>query len=767
MNHNDAPTMQSYPSPTANAADSGAGPFYGQPSTQHQQGLTNQDELQLAAQLSRTLAPNMNVGPGGMNENQDPRAPGNMNHQYQPDHQAHGGHPQMNQSQMDMGGQYDNSDGSIAARKRSKVSRACDECRRKKIRCDATGDGSDEQCANCRRVGTTCQFSRQPMKRGPSKGYIKELADRINTLEGAMQSSDLPVGSYPPPQDSPMQRRPSEEFSPTPNPEHLVRKRGYSSISGSAGESNSPYPPPRSASNWAPQDQPRPTNQSTPGFAPQQLVPIPLPRDTNYSPTNMASHQQWANAPDYTQNSSLDAVAHIAQSHNDQPIEWDENIVDSYYKYIHNTYPLLSLTKARLSSRLAACPGPVRDAFFEALYAAIRTFPSATPLEPRNTKQAINLMTTALYDNPSVRSPTTNLIYLQTMMLLAIEAGNRPYDLSREDATHTPSPWLGTSVGFAYSMRLHIHKNLDKSNNDPDSDDKLARRVWWSLIVMDRWHAAITTSPVLIPETTAQIYPEDRPVLGEAFYFLARLSIIIGSIAAVSLASSDLPPLTVHRATYSHLLKGQLELWRHEFSDSFILPSDSPVVHLSYWYAFIQVRLPNPEDEQIDLAKAVYHIASQMSFHPDLRSPFLHHFKLLAARTLPLLLQHEKTKKDAEYALSMLLEPRVAASPWDPQIRDLLGKRRASDAGAGAVVQKQDDNQNMITAANQGLQRLADLATASTEDRDSNANANAPTSASASASGATTSEGAPRKDGEATTTTAPAPATGQSFNGKA
>src|SRR5438874_2665703 len=118
--------------------------------------------------------------------------------------------------------------------------------------------------------------------------------------------------------------------------------------------------------------------------------------------------------------------------------------LSSYYKYIHNTYPLLSLTKSRLSSRLAACPGPVRDAFFEALYAAVRSFPSATPLEPRNTKQAINLMTTALFDNPSVRSPTTNLIYLQTMMLLAIEAGNRPYDLSREDATHTPSPWLGT-----------------------------------------------------------------------------------------------------------------------------------------------------------------------------------------------------------------------------------------------------------------------------------------------------------------------------------
>jgi hypothetical protein len=56
-------------------------------------------------------------------------------------------------------------------RKRSKVSRACDECRRKKIRCDATTESGEEQCSNCKRVGTHCQFSRIPMKRGPSKGY--------------------------------------------------------------------------------------------------------------------------------------------------------------------------------------------------------------------------------------------------------------------------------------------------------------------------------------------------------------------------------------------------------------------------------------------------------------------------------------------------------------------------------------------------------------------------------------------------------------------
>ncbi|KAJ8104103.1 hypothetical protein POJ06DRAFT_243581 [Lipomyces tetrasporus] len=79
----------------------------------------------------------------------------------------------------------------IVPRKRSKVSRACDECRRKKIRCDATADGVPEQCSSCKRVGEKCSFSRIPMKRGPSKGYIKELEDRLNSLESSFSTGDV------------------------------------------------------------------------------------------------------------------------------------------------------------------------------------------------------------------------------------------------------------------------------------------------------------------------------------------------------------------------------------------------------------------------------------------------------------------------------------------------------------------------------------------------------------------------------------------------
>lgn len=39
------------------------------------------------------------------------------------------------------------------------------------VRCDATSEAGVETCSNCRRLGVACQFSRVPMKRGPSKGY--------------------------------------------------------------------------------------------------------------------------------------------------------------------------------------------------------------------------------------------------------------------------------------------------------------------------------------------------------------------------------------------------------------------------------------------------------------------------------------------------------------------------------------------------------------------------------------------------------------------
>lgn len=104
-------------------------------------------------------------------------------------------------------------------RKRTKVSRACDECRRKKIRCDATDVDSVEPCSSCKKTGQPCLFSRHPLKRGPSKGYIKELAERLNTLENQLGNS--PQHQQQDAQQHNMQRQPPSQYPDGTHPEQI------------------------------------------------------------------------------------------------------------------------------------------------------------------------------------------------------------------------------------------------------------------------------------------------------------------------------------------------------------------------------------------------------------------------------------------------------------------------------------------------------------------------------------------------------------------
>ena len=84
---------------------------------------------------------------------------------------------------------------------------------------------------------------------------------------------------------------------------------------------------------------------------------------------------------------------------------------------------------------------------------------------------------------------------------------------------------LGLAVGLAYFLKLHVSRsytNLGGGGGDPDSSEKLCRRTWWTLVTLDRWHASSTSSPLFIPDTSTVLLPEDKNVLGESAYHLAR-----------------------------------------------------------------------------------------------------------------------------------------------------------------------------------------------------------------------------------------------------
>lgn len=167
-------------------------------------------------------------------------------------------------------------------------------------------------------VGTDLLFS-----------YIKELADRLNTLEGAMHAGEIPVSQYLPHRDSPPQRRESDEFSPPPSSENLPKKRLFTS--GPGGEFNASFQQPRSHSGWTPaQEPPRHLPHPSPGYSPAQLPPVSLQlRDGNYAhnPNGLSPVPQWRTALEPAR-ALLDGDAMQGQSHSERTPDWDDSVLD-------------------------------------------------------------------------------------------------------------------------------------------------------------------------------------------------------------------------------------------------------------------------------------------------------------------------------------------------------------------------------------------------------------------------------------------------------
>jgi hypothetical protein len=87
--------------------------------------------------------------------------------QLYPSYGMAGGSP-FNTSQASQAVQDEERDGDP---KRRRIARACDMCRKKKIKCD----GKMPKCSHCINYKTECIFTQVEKKRNPPKGYVSTL----------------------------------------------------------------------------------------------------------------------------------------------------------------------------------------------------------------------------------------------------------------------------------------------------------------------------------------------------------------------------------------------------------------------------------------------------------------------------------------------------------------------------------------------------------------------------------------------------------------
>lgn len=100
---------------------------------------------------------------------------------------------QMNAALADMSGQLFGDPGTLMEdsneAKRRRIARACDMCRKKKIKCD----GKLPACTHCINYKTECVFTQVEKKRNPPKGakYIEGLENRLGRMENLLRLSGL------------------------------------------------------------------------------------------------------------------------------------------------------------------------------------------------------------------------------------------------------------------------------------------------------------------------------------------------------------------------------------------------------------------------------------------------------------------------------------------------------------------------------------------------------------------------------------------------
>ncbi len=185
------------------------------------------------------------------------------------------------------------------------------------------------------------------------------------------------------------------------------------------------------------------------------------------------------------------------------------------------------------------------------------------------------------------------------------------------------------------------------------------------------------------------------------------ISSILGHLATVLVAPSDITMAGSKTAPIiGMLLTGELERYR-EMLPSAITHTTAPIVYLAFWHIRLLVKRASASTEPSDLLDPAMQLAFILA-HSTVISPLAHHFGVLAAVTLLDLVQVESTREEAERGLKLISEARTLAPAWDAAIRDMiLRKQHGFSSGNVSTA-----SQHALTAS-QGLQHLADLATAS------------------------------------------------------
>lgn len=192
------------------------------------------------------------------------------------------------------------------------------------------------------------------------------------------------------------------------------------------------------------------------------------------------------------------------------------DLFHSYSKLIQPFFPVLAHQEGRVHHELEKVPQNVRTALLYSRDLAVAYCTSALKPEALTTRVTSELAALKA-EGPQARTCDANLAYLQTLFFMALVTENSGPVQSRNTS------WIAEAVSIATYLNLHQSHSFEVGDTpDEDAPRKVARRVWLSLLVLDRFHASSSASPLLVAEDGARLAASDEETMGSNAYQLVR-----------------------------------------------------------------------------------------------------------------------------------------------------------------------------------------------------------------------------------------------------
>lgn len=125
-----------------------------------------------------------------------------------------------------------------------------------------------------------------------------------------------------------------------------------------------------------------------------------------------------------------------------------------------------------------------------------------------------------------------------------------------------------------------------------------------------------------------------------------------------------------------------------------------PMIHLAYWHCRLLVTLLTPGITPKEMMWPTKELAHLLSVSAEMKSPLINHFVSLATMALGELIKADATREEVIDIIRDIAE-KPSGGHWDG-VRDKLTELTRPTSSSGGL----------DAAASQGLQHLADLATA-------------------------------------------------------